>query len=124
MKTIKSKLLIVYLLFTCITLSASIYCYKIYSIREHNAEVKDLIYLISSEILLLNKLEIQFVAYDSKSVSFFEDNQSDYIEKHQRLFTKINEKIKILESEKYKYSSSHFTYLFLSELERCRSDKI
>ena len=99
MKTIKFKLLIVYLLFTCITLSASIYCYRIYSIREHNAEVKDLIYLISSEILMLNKLEIQFVAYDSKSNSFFENNQSVYIEKHQKLYNEINKKIKFLEYE-------------------------
>lgn len=99
MKTIKSKLLIVYLLFTCITLSASIYCYTIYRAREYNAEVKDLIYVISSEILLLNKLELQFVAYDSKSSSFFDNNASKYVEKHEKLFADVNKKIKSLELE-------------------------
>lgn len=99
MKTIKSKLLLVYLLFTCITLSASFYCYTIYRAREHNAEIKDLIHVISSEILMLNKLEMQFVAYDSKNNPFFEGAGSRYVEKHQKIVTDINKKIKILENQ-------------------------
>jgi PAS domain S-box-containing protein len=99
MKTIKSKLLLVYLLFTCITLSASFYCYTIYRAREYNAEIKDLIHVISSEILMLNKLEMQFVAYDSKNNVFFEGAGSSYVEKHQKIVADIHAKIKTLENE-------------------------
>jgi len=97
MKTIKSKLLLVYLLFTCITLSSSFYCYTIYRAKEHNSEIKDLIHLISSEILMLNKLEMQFVAYDSKNNLFFEGVGSRYVERHHKLLADINFKIKELE---------------------------
>jgi PAS domain S-box-containing protein len=99
MKTIKSKLLLVYLLFTCITLSASFYCYTIYRAREYNAEIKDLIHVISSEILMLNKLEMQFVAYDSKNNLFFEGAGSMYVDKHQKILADIHAKIKMLENE-------------------------
>lgn len=97
MKTIKSKLLLVYLLFTCITLSSSFYCFTIYRAKENNSETKDLIHLISSEILMLNKIEIQFVAYDSKNKLFFEGAGSANVEKHQALLSGINLKIKALE---------------------------
>ncbi len=99
MKTIKSKLLLVYLLFTCITLCASIYCYTIYRAREYNSEIKDLIHLISSEILMLNKLELQFVSYDSKNNTFFEGAGSSYVEKHQKTIAGIHAKIALLEKE-------------------------
>jgi len=101
MKTIKSKLLLVYLLFTCITLSSSFYCYTIYRAREYNGEVKDLIHLISSEILLLNKLEMQFVAYDSKNNLFFEGAGSRYVERHQKLVIAVNKKLKELEQQDF-----------------------
>lgn len=98
MKTIKSKLLIVYLLFTCITIVASFYCYTIYRAKENNTEIKDLIHLISSKIILLNKLEMQFVSYDSKNNLFFEGSGSKYVTKHKSLLLDINLKTKELES--------------------------
>ncbi|MBC7451539.1 MAG: hypothetical protein H7259_08640, partial [Cytophagales bacterium] len=100
MRTIRSKLLLVYLLFTSITLAASFFCYTIYRAREHSAEVKDLIHLISSEIVLLNNLEMQFIVYDSKNHLFYEGAGSTYIDKHHRLISTILKHLKLLDEER------------------------
>jgi len=99
MRTIRSKLLVVYLLFTCIALATSFYCYSIYTKREHNAEVKDLIHLVSSEILMLNKLEMQFIVFDAKNSAFYKGSESTYIDKHKKLLIKINKHLKQLDQE-------------------------
>ena len=103
--SIKNKLLILFLFFSFITVLESFYCYTIFNEREESVKTRELIHRIDNEILQLNKLQLQFLIYDSRSKLFFKSNESHYIKKFQHQFDSLKEYITELGS-RYIFSSS------------------
>jgi PAS domain S-box-containing protein len=99
-KTIKIKLLGVFMLFTLIIVIVCFSCFRVYNETVKNEIFKDHIHSISSKILLLNKLELQFIIYDSKNNSFYLSGKSDYISKHHNIFLEISKDLDSLGSNK------------------------
>lgn len=73
-RSIKNKLLILFLFFSSITVLESYYCYTIFREREESVETRELIHRIGKEIL-----QLQYLVYDSRSKQYFQGNQSRYV---------------------------------------------
>ena len=128
LNTIRTKLLFIFLLFTLILVFSFLLFYKIYNYREENVVLKDKVQQVYSNILILNKLQFQFIIYDSKNKDFYLTGRSYYIEKHKNLFQLtlknidslesdggIDEKIlpdlKILRTQLTEYNKTFFSYI-------------
>ncbi len=96
--TIRTKLLLIFLLFTLILIFSFLLFYKIYHNRDENVVLKDNVQQVYSNILILNKLQFQFIIYDSKNNDFYLTGKSYYIEKHKNLFQLTINNIDSLES--------------------------
>ncbi|MDB5256478.1 MAG: atoS [Chitinophagaceae bacterium] len=99
--TLRTKLLLIFSVFTLITTIVSVYCYSIYQARERSSEFKNIIHSNSSKILLLSKIRMQFLLNDAKNNFFYKTSESKYLQKNDELFKTIKIELEIL-SEKNK----------------------
>ncbi|MBC7485414.1 MAG: PAS domain S-box protein [Cytophagaceae bacterium] len=88
--TLRTKLLLIFSVFTLITTIVSVYCYSIYQARERSSEFKNMIHSNSSKILLLSKIRMQFLLYDAKNNFFYKTSENEYLQKNDQLFETID----------------------------------
>jgi PAS domain S-box-containing protein len=100
--TLRTKLLLIFSVFTLITAIVSVYCYSIYQARERSSEFKNMIHSNSSKILLLSKIRMQFLLYDAKNSFFYKTSESKYLQKNDQLFNAIQQELEAL-SEKNRH---------------------
>ena len=120
--TLRTKLLLIFTVFTLITTVVSVYCYSIYRARERSSEFKNTIHSNSSKILLLSKIRMQFLLYDAKNSIFYKTAQSKYLKVNRQLFHSINIELKKLSTENRNIIPENNLLKLKTELAEYQSD--